>query len=418
LVNIDHNQGYLAASIDSFMLSLINEGAHQDIAEKLGIILGRPILIEDNFFRILGKFSIPDDSAFLKPQLTDPYLKESVFRVQHRKLPMVLPPLPQYGVSQSRVVYPIVTGDLIHGYLHIFDKRNPPLFSDEENNTIFKFLMALSIKALNDDAITGTREKMMGDLYRKLIFQEYQSERVIQETALLLNLDLSIPSWLLVAQIAGSVSNLEKHKAIKSFLIERDVNAKVIYHQIGEFLIFVTESQQVYKKVAIMSLAHQLMEHFSNYYPETVCYITLGRKCLKPGDYYKSYHEALKALDYLKESNPKSKVLSFDSLGIIGLVTLPEDVHQMISFSERILKPLMEHEESNPSMKLLQSLGQFIKNDCQIKKTAIDLCIHVNSLRYRLEKIQEICQFNFEDAEVKFELFLAFKILNLMETLK
>jgi sugar diacid utilization regulator len=418
VVNKDHTQVYLAASIDSLMLSIINETNYQDIAEILGTILDRPILIEDNFFRILGKFSIPDDSAFPKPQLTDSNLKEFVFKVQNQKLPMVIPPLPQYGVSQSRVVYPIVTGDLINGYLHIFDKRNPPLFSVEENNTISKVLMALSIKALKDDAVIGTREKMIGHLYRKLIFQEYQSERVIQETALFLNLNLSIPSWLLFVHIEGSLSSVELIKALKSFLVERDMDAKVINHQQGQFLIFISENRQAFKKVAIMSLAHHLMEHFANYYPGTVCYITLGRKCITTGDYYKSYHEALKALDYLKASNPESKVLSFDSLGIIGFVTLPEDVQQMISFSERILKPLMEHEESNPSMKLLQTLGHFIRNDCHIKKTALDMYIHVNTLRYRLEKIHEICQFNFEDAEVKFELFLAFKILNLMETVK
>lgn len=405
-------------TIDQFVLSLINETSYQEIAEKLGELLGRPILIEDDFFRVLGKFqSIPDGVAFPKPQMTDPYLKEFVKRVENQKQPVVMPPLAQYGVSQSRIVYPIVTGDVISGHLHIFDKKNPPVFSDEEIKIIEKVVMALAIKTIKDDAVIQTREKMIGNLYRKLIFQEYQSERFIYETALFLNLDISIPSWLLVAHIEGSSSNLDQLKAIKSYLEEREVEAKVILTQKGQFLIFVTESKQLYKKVAITSLAHNLIEHFNTYYPGISCYITLGRKCVKPGDYNKSYYEALKALDYLKETSPESQVLSFDSLGIIGLVTLPEDVEQMLSFSERILKPLTEYEQQNPSLKLIQTLKCFLKNDCQIKNTAKDLYIHVNTLRYRLEKIQELCQIDFTDAEIKFELFLAFKILNLKQSL-
>jgi len=409
---------YLSSTIDSFMLSLINETSYQGIAEKLGTILSKPILIEDNFFRILGKFlSVSDGLAFPKPQMTDPNLKEFVTRVQNQKHPLVIPPLPQYGVSQSRIVYPIVTGEVVHGYLHIFDRRDPPFLSDEENQLIMKVVMALSIKAIKDDVVIQTREKMIGLLYKKLIFQEYQSERIIHETALFLNLDISIPSWLIVAHIEGYCSNIDQLKAIKSFLIEREVEAKVVLLQQGQFLIFINECKQLYKKVAITSLAHQIIEHLTKCFPAIRCYITLGRKCLKPGDYYKSYHEALKALDYLKESNSENQVLSFDSLGIIGLVTLPEDVEQMLSFSEQILKPLIEYEKQNSSLKLIPTLECFLKNDCQIKKTAKDLFVHVNTLRYRLEKIQEICQFDLENAELKFQLFLAFKIFNLKQSL-
>lgn len=105
-------------------------------------------------------------------------------------------------------------------------------------------------------------------------------------------------------------------------------------------------------------------------YPGSETLITLGRKCLKPGDYTKSYHEAMKALDFPKECSPKNQVLSFNSLGIIGLVTLPEDVEQLLSFVQNILKPLLEYDNQNPTMKLIPTLECFFKNNNQIKQTA------------------------------------------------
>ncbi|WP_206808876.1 PucR family transcriptional regulator [Paradesulfitobacterium ferrireducens] len=409
---------YLSPEIDSFMLSLITETNSQGIAERLGSLLGRPVLIEDKFFRILGKFLMdPDDLAFTKPQLTDPFIKEFVLKIQEQKSPVVMPPLPQYGVSQSRTVFPIVTGDALHGYLHIFDKKNPPVISAEDRTIITKVLLALSIKNLIEDAEIQTREIILGNLYRKLIFKQYDSEKVIQETATVLNLDLTRPTWLIIANVEGPVPNIDKLKAIKSFLFERDIEATVICLQEEYFLILIAEGNKQIKKVTIISRSHHLIEHIVKCYSETQCYITFGRKCLQSGDYYKSYSEALKALDYLKHSISKNQVLSFDSLGIIGLVTLPEDVDQMLSFAELILKPLLEYEEHTPSMQLLQTLDCFLKNDCQFKKTANDLYVHANTLRYRIEKIQEICQLDLNDAEVKFKLYLALKIFNLKETL-
>lgn len=418
MANKEQDGGSLASTVDSFVLSLVSGTNSQDIAEKLGIAIKRPILIEDKFFRIIGKFLLtPDILSFPKPQLTDPYLKDFVSTVQTRKIPLVMPPLPQYGVSQARIVYPIVTGDVIHGYLHIFDKRNPPVISDEDHEIIIKVLLALSIKTLIEDAEIQTKEESFGNLYRKLIFLEYQSEKVIQETAAILSLDLSIPSWLIIAHIEGAISNVEKRKALRSFLVDRDVEATVICIQEEQFLIFIPEREKSFKKTAITALAHYLIELLNKCYPFTESYLTFGRKCLMPGDYHKSYHEALKALDYLKKLSPKGQVLSFDSLGIIGWITLPEDVEQMLSFSHLTLRSLLEHDKQNASMKLVETLECYLKNDCYLKKTAGDLYLHVNTLRYRLEKIQEIGQFNLNDAETKFQLYLAFKIINLSKTL-
>ena len=416
--NKENDPGYSTSIVDLCTLSLINETNIQGIAEKLGVMLGRPILIEDKFFRTLGKSSIVTDSlAFPKPQLNDSYIKEYVAKSQNEKASVIMPPLPQYGVRQSRIIFPILTGDVIHGYLHVFDKRNPPFLTGQEKKSVITVLMALAIKTIKEEAEMQAREAIIGSLYHKLVFQEYYTDKVIQETALLLNLDLSIPSWLMIAQIDGPISNADKLKALKSLLKEKEVDAKVFCLQRELFFIFIAESKQVYKKVAIMSLAHQLIENLQNCYPESVSYITLGRKCLKPGDYYKSYYEALKALDYLKESSPKSQVLSFDSLGIIGSITLPEEVEHLLSFSQKTLKPLLEYDEQNPTIKLVQTLAYFLKNNTQIKQTAKDLYIHVNTLRYRLEKIVEIGQFDLDNAEVKFQLFLALKILNLKEAL-
>ena len=418
MLNYDNELKQLTSSVDSFVLLLVNEKSIQDVTQKLSIQLGRAIIFEDCFFHILGKWPLDIIAfAFPKPQLNDPLIQEYVHKIHLEKTPLVLPPLPQYGVRQSRVVFPVMAGDTMYGYLHVFDKNNSPTLTSIERDYIKKTLTALVIKALKDEVETHAKNQIIYQFYHKLIVRQNTDIKIIEETADILRIDLGIPTWLMIAQVKGEGTNTDKLKGLESFIDEIIPCAKLFALHNGMFLILILEEAQAYKKPTIMSLAHQLVENFNRFHPYMSIYITFGRRCLQPADYHKSYREALKALDYLIECNAKTQVLSFPSLGIIGLVTLPEDVEQVLSFAQNLLAPLLTFDAQNSAMKLVQTLECFLRNNAQIKPTANELFIHFNTLRYRLEKIREISKLDLDNAEKKFEIFLALKILNLKKTL-
>jgi len=411
-------------SIDSFEVTLFNNMAYPDIAETISKTLHRPVIIEDKFFRRIGKFSISDtfkdldDWDWPKHHMKDPQLKKLVYNVHKKFLPTAMPPHPQYGVRQARMIYPITADGTLYGFLHIFDKNSPPLFSKDEHQIISNMVKALSIKALKDDAVSAAEERMLGQLYRRFFFQEYKGERVIKDIAVFLELDFSVPFWLLLSQIEGFVSNTETIKTLKCVFAENDINARVINCDKDGFLIFLPEERKSYINSSIVTLAYLIVEQLKGHCPDAACYIGIGRKCETIWDQYKSYNEAKTALDYLTEAKLSDNVLSFESLGIIGVISLSEDVRHMISFSERILNPLVEYDNEHPYANLVQTLKEFMNNDCSIKNTASAMFVHVNTMRRRIEKIQEVGQFSFDDVDVKFELHLACRILALMQTLK
>lgn len=414
--NIEHDPG--CSLIDTFVYTLINEYNYQGIANELGKLLGKPILIEDSFFRVLGKFLVSVSVVGSpKPQLTDPYIKSVITKIKKEKIPVVVPPLPQYGIRQSRIVYPVAIGNTLRGHLHIFDKKNPPIISGEEEKIVSKVLLALAIKIIKDESETKLKDEIISKLVRNLVFKEFYNEKVIQEAASILNMDLTIPSWILVVKFDGGASNDEGLKSLVSLFADKEIEARFVHLQNSLFLIIINESIHVSKRGNVVALARELILNFEKCFPGVLCYVAFGRKCLKPDDYHLSYSEAIKALDFLKATGSKSQVLSFDGLGSIGLVTLSTDVEQLLSFAHNILKPLIVFDERNPRMKLVQTLNSYLINNNQIKQTAQDLFVHVNTLRYRLDKIREISSLDLENAEIKFNAFLALKVLTISDTL-
>jgi DNA-binding PucR family transcriptional regulator len=76
------------------------------------------------------------------------------------------------------------------------------------------------------------------------------------------------------------------------------------------------------------------------------------------------------------------------------------------AFCVETLQPLAlaDHKQSG---NLLETLKTYLENECELRATASSLHIHYNTLRYRLERIEEILQVNLSDPATRQKLRLA-----------
>ena len=72
----------------------------------------------------------------------------------------------------------------------------------------------------------------------------------------------------------------------------------------------------------------------------------------------------------------------------------------------RILGALLRPEHRD----LLDTLVCYVRNDCNAKKTASDLFLHVNSMHNRLGRIERLLGRSLKDQEVLFDVMLALKM--------
>jgi len=109
--------------------------------------------------------------------------------------------------------------------------------------------------------------------------------------------------------------------------------------------------------------------------------ITIGvGKPAEQFNLHASYEEAKKAL---KVASKRQAVVFYEEL-LMDMIL--EDVSEPVKkeFLSRVLSALLKEKE------LLETLKCYLSNDQSLKKTAVDLHIHINTLHYRLKQMKEL----------------------------
>jgi len=108
------------------------------------------------------------------------------------------------------------------------------------------------------------------------------------------------------------------------------------------------------------------------------------------------------------------EVSRYDDLGVYKILLNMAMTDTAIDFKEEFFAPLKKHDEIN-SLNLVNAARIFVKNEGNYRKTAEDMFLHENSVRYRMKLIQELT--NLEGRKVSFyeQLSLAVRIMEITQ---
>lgn len=117
---------------------------------------------------------------------------------------------------------------------------------------------------------------------------------------------------------------------------------------------------------------------------------------------YLSYQTACYALDYMEQAHPKKRVIHFADCQLPALL---QDFVQSWQ-GEMLLAAHRKLAEQDPKQVLIKTLRQYFLSNCDLVHTSAQLAIHINTLRYRLEKIEQITSLSFNKIADKLVLYL------------
>lgn len=115
-----------------------------------------------------------------------------------------------------------------------------------------------------------------------------------------------------------------------------------------------------------------------------------------------SYHTALQTLNYANQHHLKKQVLLFEEY---QFPTLLADFAQSWQ-AQKLFTPIYQLIEKDEKHLLFKTLQQYFSSNCDLAHASEKLFIHPNTLRYRLEKIEQITGLSFNNIEQKFVLYL------------
>ena len=115
-----------------------------------------------------------------------------------------------------------------------------------------------------------------------------------------------------------------------------------------------------------------------------------------------SYHEASRAIKYidiirLVTGDKNKSVVHYSNLGFFQIFGEIDDVTELERYIPETLKKLYLYDDEHKG-ELITTLQMYLRNNQSIKKTAGAMFAHYRTISYRLEKIKQISEINFDDA--------------------
>jgi sugar diacid utilization regulator len=142
--------------------------------------------------------------------------------------------------------------------------------------------------------------------------------------------------------------------------------------------------------------------------------VVIGDRCAGPDEYAPAFLLARDVLDLLVRLGRRGGVVTAGELGPYGLLLRASSRDDLEAFAQRALAPLIEHDRAHGG-ELVPTLRAYLEEDRVQRRVAARCFIHVNTVVYRVRRIEELLGVDLADPSVVFDLTLALRIRDLLD---
>jgi DNA-binding PucR family transcriptional regulator len=160
---------------------------------------------------------------------------------------------------------------------------------------------------------------------------------------------------------------------------------------------------------AATALARELAASLPGFHL-TVAY---GRWVADPVDLFRAGQEALLAVNVAEAEG--IELLSFEDTGSYRLLlpAMSEESGELQRFYTETVEPLAAYDEQYET-ELVRTIEAYLENDGNVTPTAEQLFTHRHTIRYRLERVKELCGHDITSTEGREKLGLGLKAMRVL----
>jgi sugar diacid utilization regulator len=160
---------------------------------------------------------------------------------------------------------------------------------------------------------------------------------------------------------------------------------------------------------AVAGLARELDDSLAGFH------MTIGRsrRCADPVDLYRAGNEAHLAVN-VGEAEGRA-TLAFEDTGAYRLLlpAMSEDPGELERFYAETIQPLSDYDDQYET-ELVTTVEAYLDNDGNVAATAKQLFTHRHTVRYRLERVKELCGHDVSATEGREKLGLGLKAMRVL----
>lgn len=314
-------------------------------------------------------------------------------------------------------VLPILQGNKALGYLivSLYQKKMHRLI----RLTIDYVLNVYAIEFIKQKLVLDTKEQIQEGFINQLFAETIENPEKIIQYATLTNWNILEPHTVVVgsfyvADDAGeNVVAIEAKKSRVWDQMKSDLSfhfSNMIFSRKGEDFIIIAQTpseknvwERLYKLLSDSTKKEKITTYFG-----------IGGSTTKLEDYYDSYIKASKAKNVIMNRNPDGGYALYDDLGAYTILSNTSDLASAKIFIKKNLGALVQYSEKN-NVDLFGTLKVYLLHNGNVREASNALFIHRSTLEYRIDRIAELLDVDLNDAEVRFELLMAYKLYSLFD---
>ncbi|KHE72753.1 GAF domain-containing protein [Halobacillus sp. BBL2006] len=315
--------------------------------------------------------------------------------------------------EERLVVLPVVGVDSMWGFLCVWID-SADFF--ENDIVLFEYgATVLSLELTKQDAIREAENRAKGELVEGVLAGEITPSLEAQAS----NLGFSLSDYYVMVlckidpAFAENAAMTQNARRQKDEVVESIEHALSVYQLNG---IVSMNSTYIFAMVSFPDAdgkmaARECIKPFVHQMEKTSAPIKLGvgrvhknLSCLNH-----SYKDAEKCIQLL-DSQPDKKVMSFVEAGVYRFF-LQHSEEELQLYVSDILGPLIQYDRQKNS-DFIQTLTTYIMYDKDLRKITEHLNIHANTLYYRIKRIQDILELDFDHSDDWFNVQLSCQVYN------
>lgn len=411
---------------------VLREREMGEMIQRLARLIGRDVIVQDHFFKVLGASLKDEEKTLLQMEKAmagelwqHPGFTKMLEQLVTERQVVNLPASPRHGLKQPRLIAPITLSNNILGYVSILENKQRTL-GELDYLAIEHAVTVFTLKMMQQKIAYDVAERIKGDFLNDLLNGNFQSSGDMLRRASYLGYDFSRPHQVLYVESReaagnGVGKNKENHAVehlqrsvfeIINNTLKKRLPGSMVVNMKEEAVVVIAPYLQQKSFPKPEEIAIIIKEAIKELAVGVNVLVGIGRVCSNVLDINNSYQEARRSIMIARKLNKNDDVVRYDSLGAYKLLFAVKDGDALQEYSTQLLGPILQYDREKNDI-LLQTLRSYLSCNCNNQKAADSLFIHLNTLKYRLQKIQELCGVELNDPEERLNLQLALKILEI-----
>ncbi|MFD3445898.1 XylR N-terminal domain-containing protein [Microbacteriaceae bacterium 4G12] len=304
------------------------------------------------------------------------------------------------------LITPIFLHKKLFGYCSFVYPKNVQEPAVIDHMILERASAVCSLYLLNEKKEFETEQRMQGHFLEEILNQNFLLKQEIIKRGRYVNMDLNKCFYVVIVQYKS------KHTEVDNELIYHDDILTEINHYLKRKQQSALVGQKASNIVILLQSDKQseeilrCMNHLQTYLTKQfkqfqfkIGVSTEGENIECARDYYEEAFIALRMTSF------NQAVITFDSLGVVGLLINSNNENALRKMAQKMLGNLY-YSKCTKDTELIKTLYAYLANGGNLEHTAQDLMLSISGLRYRLQKIEATIGKELRNPMTNFQLFL------------